>query len=312
MGSIDCFTIDRLSTPCVQYTMKVRIMLLFCNKWEVEVCTLSGLPKPEVCTLSGLPKPCAVFIIQVWNPRNTWLDANETFTHEHLTRATLPLCVFPPSAFWPVNPTHDLQMPYPLTYPTPIWPSLESNQTVSPEFSQNFATFEPWNNSRWALVPTWFILNSMTLHKCPNINFLLHIKVISILHKTWTLLKLKMPIITSTQDGKTVNAMTQTTDLFPQPSKPSWEQQMETDEQLASWLWEMGVAELRHNINIDKIKVARIMMISNITIKHQTDRRKSEFHAKTGKVCKNNRDQSSDPICWEASGPDWNIWPGTG
>ena len=41
-----------------------------------------------------------------------------------------------------------------------------------------------------------------------------------------------MSIISPTQGGKTVNAMTQKTDLFSQPTKPSQEQQLQ----------EMGVA----------------------------------------------------------------------
>ena len=51
-----------------------------------------------------------------------------------------------------------------------------------------------------------------------------------------------MPITTATQDGKTVHSMTQTTDLFSQPTRPSQEQQMKINQQLASQLQEMEVA----------------------------------------------------------------------
>ena len=54
-----------------------------------------------------------------------------------------------------------------------------------------------------------------------------------------------MPIITPTQDDKTVNAMAQTTDPFSQPTKPSQEEELEIDQQLVSQLHEIEVARAK-------------------------------------------------------------------
>ena len=67
-----------------------------------------------------------------------------------------------------------------------------------------------------------------------------------------------MPIITPTQDGNTVNAMAQTTEL-----------QKEIDKKLTSQLQEMEVARTKAQYQQRQDQVGGIMIIYNITIKHQ-------------------------------------------
>ena len=83
----------------------------------------------------------------------------------------------------------------------------------------------------------------------------------------------KMPIIIQTQDGKTVNAMTQTTDLFFQQTKQSWEQQVEIDQHLAPQLHEMEVARAKAQYQLRQDQISR----NNDKTQH-CDKTKCEIH----------------------------------